>query len=381
MLTTILIATGVLVLVVVGYLLLALRIASRVLKPERRPLAPVHVSPDQAFIELPASPFTATPGCYSLEFDHEERHAVIGEIVETNEKAKTVIRAVLHTDGRDLLLAREGRYTGQVFANPESVQPDFKEVQLRTETGTCPAWLFPSESQSNSSVWAIHIHGALTTRSTTLRSVHTASQLGYTSLVPSYRGDGEGPTVAGSVSALGQEEWRDVESALEYALDNGAKNIVLFGWSMGAMIALLASEQSAYRACIRGLVLISPVTNWKATVSAGIRAARLPRVFAVTAIEMLRNPVSSRLLGLTMPIDFEKLDWSTGARPLNTPTLVIHSDGDTTVPLQSSIDFAMSHPSMAELAIFPDAPHAFEWNRSRRLFESTVHNWCKTIGL
>jgi len=41
----------------------------------------------------------------------------------------------------------------------------------------------------------------------------------------------------------------------------------------------------------------------------------------------------------------------------------------------------MSHPSMAELAIFPDAPHAFEWNRSRRLFESTVHNWCKTIGL
>ena len=381
MLTTILITGAVFVLLVVGYLLLALRVASRVVNPQRRPLTPIRVSPDQGFIELPGSQFTATPGCYSLEFDHEKRHAVIGEIVETNEKAKTVTRAVLHTDGRDLLLAREGRYTGQVFANPKAVQPDFKEVQLTTETGTCPAWLFPSESRPNSSVWAIHIHGALTTRSTTLRSVQTASQLGYTSLVPSYRGDGEGPTVAGNVSALGQDEWRDVESALEYALDNGAKNIVLFGWSMGAMIALLASEQSAYRDCIRGLVLISPVTNWKATVSAGMRAARLPRVLAVTAIEMLSNPVSSQLLGLTRPIDFEKLDWSTGGRSLNTPTLVIHSDGDTTVPLQSSIEFAMSHPSMTELAIFPAAPHAFEWNSSRRLFESTVHHWCKKIGL
>ena len=163
MLTTILITGGVFVLLVVGYLLLALRVASRVVNPQRRPLTPIRVSPDQGFVELPGSQFTATPGCYSLEFDHEKRHAVIGEIVETNEKAKTVTRAVLHTDGGDLLLAREGRYTGQVFANPKAVQPDFKEVQLTTETGTCPAWLFPSESRPNSSVWAIHIHGALTT--------------------------------------------------------------------------------------------------------------------------------------------------------------------------------------------------------------------------
>ena len=52
---------------------------------------------------------------------------------------------------------------------------------------------------------------------------------GYTSLMVSYRNDGDAPRSDDHRYALGDREWLDVEAAIEYALEHGANDIVLLG--------------------------------------------------------------------------------------------------------------------------------------------------------
>jgi len=86
--------------------------------------------------------------------------------------------------------------------------------------------------------------------------------MGYTSLIISYRNDGEGPRLGNERSTLGFTEAEDAEAAVDYAVQNGAQRIVLFGWSMGAAIALQVASRTLERGVIVGLVLESPVPPW-----------------------------------------------------------------------------------------------------------------------
>ena len=63
--------------------------------------------------------------------------------------------------------------------------------------------------------------------------------------------------------ALGATEWRDVDAAVGFARRRGAKRVVLMGWSMGGAIALQVALNSAHRHLIGGLILESPVIDWR----------------------------------------------------------------------------------------------------------------------
>ena len=79
------------------------------------------------------------------------------------------------------------------------------------------------------------------------RGAASSTTSGITSLVVSYRNDGEAPRSRAGTYALGATEWRDVDAAVGFARRRGAKRIVLMGWSMGGAIALQLSLNSAHR--------------------------------------------------------------------------------------------------------------------------------------
>ncbi|PTT14001.1 alpha/beta hydrolase, partial [Microbacterium sp. HMWF026] len=92
---------------------------------------------------------------------------------------------------------------------PEQLHLPFRDVDIDTGVGACPAWEFPAPNDTD--VWVVQVHGRGTTRAETLRAVPVFHALGISSLVVSYRNDGEAPRSPSGTYALGATEWRDLD--------------------------------------------------------------------------------------------------------------------------------------------------------------------------
>lgn len=132
--------------------------------------------------------------------------------------------------------------------------------------------------------------------------MQVASESALTSLVVTYRNDGEGPTVGTGRSELGAAEADDVRMAVNYAPKNGARSVILFGWLMGAAIALQLASEAKIRGIVAGLVLGSPILDWLSTNEAncarsGLPALRFSSTFPATARDALGTQFPPRLTG------------------------------------------------------------------------------------
>lgn len=76
----------------------------------------------------------------------------------------------------------------------------------------------------------------------TLRGVRASTELGYTSLVVSYRNTAEWPRVGPGRTTLGRTETNGVDEAIGFAVRRRAQRVALFGRSMGAAIALQLAD-------------------------------------------------------------------------------------------------------------------------------------------
>jgi pimeloyl-ACP methyl ester carboxylesterase len=77
-------------------------------------------------------------------------------------------------------------------------------------------------------------------------------------------------------SGLGAAEVDEVRAAVHFARANGARSVVIFGWSMGAAIALHLAVEPEVRGIVAGLVLESPVLDWASTINANCARSGLP---------------------------------------------------------------------------------------------------------
>ncbi len=333
-------------------------------KPRRKALTVRVVGDD---IELPKSELAMAPGSYGLWFGEQfEHHALIGPVVSSDEGH--VLRRVLKTAEPLPAEPFEGRWTGHIQGGPADIDPDWEDVAVPLrDGGTAPAWLFHGESPDRP--WVVHVQGIRTSRLVTLRSVEVAQRVGLTSLAITYRGSGDGP--AASASTLGQQEWADLADAIAYARSRGATAVYVVAWSMGAGLALELLRHDP--AAIDRLALIAPATNWPAIIRHGVNRAGLPCFVARIVAVVLGSRIASRLLGMTAPLDVDRLDWGLdAARSL--PTIVIHSPGDDEIPFELSREFALAKPHV-ELVETVAAPHGWEANVDTGVFRKALASW------
>ena len=114
----------------------------------------------------------------------------------------------------------------------------FEEVSFSSSLGEFPAWLVAGES----STWVIFVHGRGASRRECLRILPTLAEQGLTSLIINYRNDEGVPPNPDGHHRFGQTEWKDLEGAAQYALDHGAKELILVGYSMGGAIGAIGSS-------------------------------------------------------------------------------------------------------------------------------------------
>jgi Dipeptidyl aminopeptidases/acylaminoacyl-peptidases len=331
----------------------------------------VEVDGDRRLLVLDRTRETSARGVYNLWFETGDWVRVSDEVLDrgTDRIARIVMDAA-----NDFLASAGDRFSwsGIYFANPADAGLSAREIPINTPAGAASAWLI--EGEADRSTWAIHIHGLGSSRAGTLRGAQVAAEMGYTSLVICYRNDGEGPRFGTGRSMLGFMEAEDAEAAVDHALQNGAHRIVLFGWSMGAAIALRAASRARARGVIAAVVLDSPVLDWGEVIKANCARSGLPAVAGHLATPWLTLDPLACMVGLPGAIPLRELDWVRRAEELTVPTLILHGDRDDSAPISASRALRARRPDLVQLESF-DAGHTLAWNSDPARWRSAVSAW------
>jgi pimeloyl-ACP methyl ester carboxylesterase len=310
------------------------------------------------------------PGRYSFWFGTGSGHARIGEVLERSPSG--VARELLGVDVGVLEAGASGRFSGWVHLGPRTLGVPFEDVRVQTTLGAAPAWLVPAERDAGR--WAVLVHSRSSVRQEVLRAVPAVRRAGWNSLVISYRNDGEAPRSADARSPVGGREWLDVESAVLAALDRGAEEVVLVGWSLGASLVLETALRTRLASVLTGLVLDSPVLD-RADVVRHRQDVALPDPVRRGVLSLVSTRLGARLAARGAPLDVPGLDGVAAVDELRLPMLVLHSDDDGYAPAEGPRRLARERPDLVRLVPFAVAGHGRLWNYDPGRWEGAVSAW------
>jgi pimeloyl-ACP methyl ester carboxylesterase len=333
-------------------------------------------SGERPTVILDRTPSTASTGDYNLILENGGWVKLASGVEDRG--PSLVGREVVGETGPGLAAGQRASWSGIYFQTPADAGLQATDIEIQTDVGPAPAWLIPPQGPP-STTWAIHIHGLGSTRAGTMRGVQVASESGLASLVVTYRNDGEGPKVGTGRSELGAAEVDDVRAAISYARENGARSVILFGWSMGAAIALQLAADPELRGIITGLVLDSPVLDWVSTIKANCARSGLPAWTGELAVPWLNSRPLARLVGLANPIDLRGFDWIERADELSVPTLILHGTLDTSSPFELSTRLRSLRPDIVDVEAF-GAEHTMSWNSNRERWGAVSSSWIVRRG-
>lgn len=324
---------------------------------------------DGDLIVLDRTDQTTADGIYNLWFEHGGWAQLSTEV---HDRGPTLVaRRITGTaPGLAPKAGNRASWSGIYYPTPHEAGLDARNVVITTPAGAYPALRIDGDP----STWAIHIHGLGSTRAGTLRGVLAATDLGYTSLVVTYRNPEEGPRVGTGRSTLGYTETTDVDEAIAYAVRRGARQIVLFGWSMGAAIALQLAARPRHEGLITALVFDSPVLDWTEVIKTNCARSGLPAAAGNLAIPWLTIGPLARVVGLRGRIPLRSFDWTARTADLATPTLILHGTRDDSVPIQLSQALRDARPDLVELETF-DAGHTLCWNSDPDRWHKSATTW------
>jgi uncharacterized protein len=330
--------------------------SSVLLDPTQRPVYPERVlAVDGASVTLAATRLTTQPGTWGLRWT--DGLAVMGPVTAT--RPGEVVRVLL---GGDVPPAGAAAVldTGPYDPDPAARGRAFETVEVATPLGPAPAWLVPADGDT----WVVMVHGRGGSRREALRVLPALR--GFPLLVPTYRNDPEAPASPDGRYHLGDTEWLDIEAAVEFALDRGARRVVLFGWSMGAAITAAFLDRSRHRDVVVAAVWDAPLVDWRATLRQQARNRRLP-----PGLTPFATAVTSRRIG----IDFDRFDLRRRPPAVRPPTLVLHTADDSVVPVAPTRALAAAAPALRwpmEYVEVSSGEHTGAWNADPDAYEQAV---------
>ena len=324
------------------------------------PLAVTDLEVDDRAGQLRLSgPLSDVPGRWGLAL--ADGYAVVGSPSEDGTRPVRVVRGRVRVGDR----ARLDSHLHEADDLPADLRPVV--VLVDAPAGGCPAWRFDgpaSASGRNAATWAVFVHGRGARLTQALRVVPALRAAGLTTLIPSYRGDEGAPEAP--LSGLGCHEWRDIEAAVAYAADHGARRVVLVGYSMGAALITALLRRSEFAPLVAGVVLDSPVLDWGAVLRHVARARRMPSVLV---------PTTMTVTALRARIDWRLLNALDGEQVHRPPCLLFHGTRDALVPVGLSDALAEAWPEHVTYHRVDGAPHVASYNVDPQRYESALRDF------
>jgi pimeloyl-ACP methyl ester carboxylesterase len=252
--------------------------------------------------------------------------------------------------------------------DPSSLGIAFTDVVVPGPLGDYPAWYIPGSG----STWMIFTHGRGADPREGLRQLSITESLGYPTLMISYRNDEGAPGTDGLVR-FGQEEWPDLAAAVQYALDNGASDVILTGASTGGAISLALLENSPLADRVRALFFDSPALAMGSVVS--YRGAEMGYPGIVLGL-------GKWLAQQRFDLDWDAMDYVSAIDEITMPALMLHSREDDTIPYEAVApvyDQMAGNPDI-EVRIVDDAEHVGIWNSYRDDYTTWLTDFLSEVG-
>ncbi|MFC5846845.1 alpha/beta hydrolase [Deinococcus petrolearius] len=337
------------------------------------PPAPSAPEAEKVEITLTRNATTRRPGVLSLEWDDPQGHTFLAQLGPvTAQTRRTVTRRVEWQDG-PLRVGQVVRPSTLGLGTPHSRGLAYREVGVPALHGEMPAWLVPASRDTatggTTADWVILTHSYKGLRQDALRVLPTFAQLGLTSLTITYRNAHGAPRTPAGVYRLSAEEWEDLEAAVRYAKAQGARRIILMGFSMGASITLAFLRYSALASAVSGVILDSPPLEWRSLIRHFARRYHLRPLAGV--VEWLTVVKSGQ--------DFDAVDHHSVMHQFSTPMLLFHGSADRTVPVAHAERLAQARPDLVEYHRVEGAEHLRPWNMDPNHYEAMLRRFVQRI--
>jgi len=318
---------------------------------------------DATTVTLPRGSATEKPGTWGLGWDGGQ--AVIGDIVASDDATVTrTIDRVLFGDLAEGTPARIDTYAYR--DDPSALGLEYSTVDIPTDLGDAPAWYLPGDNDT----WVITVHGRNAEPAETLRGVEIYQRLGYPVLAVTYRNDEGAPEAPNGLLSLGEYESDDIVDAVDYALANGAEDVILHGWSMGGATVATAARKLADTDDIRGVVLDSPVVDWNSTLDmqAGDRDVIPPITWT-----------AKRIVEWRADIDLDDLDQRNFADEFDMPMLLFIDTADKTVDHTATLEFADLLPADRTTVFETASGHTASWNEDPVAYTAALETYLSQL--
>jgi hypothetical protein len=302
------------------------------------------------------------PGTWGLEW--ETGYARVGPVAATSEDG--VVRPLLEVAGdlRPGLLVALDAYAYE--SDPSAVGVEFENVIVEGSLGNYPAWATPGEDDT----WVILVHDRDAYRREALRVLPALAAAGFPTLTITYRNDPGAPEGGGRYG-LGDPEWEDLQAAVEYAVEEGAADVVLFGWGMGGTAAAMFLHESAQARLVVGLVFDAPLFDPGAVVDADGHQHNVPGFVVGWA---------KGLATLRWGVDWGALNQADRADDFEVPVLLFHGDADDVAPVAISDRFATALPDLVRYEKVPGAGHGAAWNADPVRYEAALTAFLEQVA-
>ena len=266
-------------------------------------------------------------------------------------------------------------YTGSVGSRrkaqntPAEYGLAYEDVTLTTSDGLkLAAWHIPNEAGRGT---VIYCHGHLNHRGQMLDQAAFLHEHGFGGVLFDFRRHGDSE---GDLTTFGYYEWRDVQAALRYAIDNRGEGepVILWGVSMGAATALLtAAEESGIDAVIAESSFYAASETLRSD---------LKRMFGLPTVPF--GFLTGTITELRVGIEIDSLDIGRAAPGLrDVYVLLVGGTADRRMPLSNNERLYELIPgTKKDLLVVDGATHGDIWEMGREVYGDKILQFLTASG-